>query len=368
MRVTQMMLYRNTASSLQAQYQELSKIQDQTTSGNRIATSSDDPTAMYRHLLFSSDLAGVDTLKKTTGMATDRFIMAEQSVQTIQEKFQDASELIIKMGSSNSAGIPQIMKATGQEVLAMYQDVMKSANVQVDGVPLFGGGKTRNPFSDGVVMATGVKLRAGSTGGFVDIPGAVGTTATTGTTTTTGTTASAQITGTPATVPMSVKVTYRTTGAQGATLAAPVYTVDVNGDATDVVATGGQQVINVASGVTFTITPATTQANKDAYYFEVVPAYQGGAADRKVKVADTRSIDGNVTGDELINGKTPPGRGVNLLAALTALRGAFLRADNDEVNAWLGRIQEGRAQASDMQAITGIRGGPGAVDQQHIGG
>ncbi|MBF0137821.1 MAG: flagellar hook-associated protein FlgL [Magnetococcus sp. DMHC-1] len=340
MRVTQTMLYRNMAGSLQGKYEDLRKLQEQTTSGNRLTRPSDDPTSMFRHLLFSSDLASVETLKKTTGMATERFVMAEHSIQTIQDKFQDAQELVVKMGTSNSGGLPQVMKATGQEVLAMYQDVMKYANTAMDGVPLFGGGKSRMPFGDGVVMATGVKMRAGGTGSFIDVA---------------GTDYAAKVTGQPASVPMSVKVTYKTMDANGVALAAPVYSVDVDGTTTDVKATGGTQTINVATGVSFTATPTKTQANGDAFFFEVIPAYQGGEADRRIKVADTRNLEGNVTGDELINGKSPPGRGVNMLAALTALRGAFMRTDTEEVNAWLGRIQEARAQASDMQAITGIR-------------
>ncbi|MBF0154871.1 MAG: flagellar hook-associated protein FlgL [Magnetococcales bacterium] len=342
MRVTQAVLYRNVASSLQAQYQELSKIQEQSTSGNRLTTPSDDPTAYYRHILFSSDLSNVDTLKKTTGMASDRFTMAEQSIQTIHDKFQDAQDLIIQMGSSNNAGIPQVMKATGQQIHAMYQDVMSYANTEMDGVPLFGGGKTRVPFNANVVETTGVKLRSGGQGGFTDVA---------------GTDFAAQLTGTPAAVPMSVKVTYKTTDAKGVALATPVYSVNVDGaDSPDIPATGAGQKINVAAGVTLSVNTANPPKGGDAFYFEVVPAYQGGEKDRQVKVSDTNAIDGNVTGAQLINGRSSLGRGVNLLATLTALRGAFMRADISEVNSLLGRTQEARAQASDMQAVTGIRG------------
>jgi flagellar hook-associated protein 3 FlgL len=40
---------------------------------------------------------------------------------------------------------------------------------------------------------------------------------------------------------------------------------------------------------------------------------------------------------------------------MAAMRGALMRGDTYEVNALLGRITEARAQASDLQAITGIR-------------
>ncbi|MBF0424547.1 MAG: hypothetical protein HQL66_01825 [Magnetococcales bacterium] len=341
MRVTQAVLYRNVASSLQTQYQDLSKIQSQSTSGNRIIAPSDDPTAYYRNVLFSSDLSNVDTLKKTTGMASDRFTAAEQSIASIQDKFLNAQDLIIQLGSANSNGIPQVMKATGQQVNAMYQDVLSDANAGLDGVPLFGGGRTQSPFTNDKLETTSVKMRTGGQGGFTDA----------------GSDYVAQVTGTPASVPMSVKVTYKTTDSSGKALATPVYAVNVDGaDSPDVSATGAGQKINVAAGVTLTVNATKAPSNGDAFYFEVIPAYQGGDADRKVKVSDTTTIDGNVTGAQLIGGKSSLGRDVNMLSALTALRGAFLRTDVGEVNALLGRVQEARAQASDMQAITGIRG------------
>ncbi|MBF0624266.1 MAG: hypothetical protein HQL82_05610 [Magnetococcales bacterium] len=340
MRVTQSMMYRATATSLQAQYQEVAKVQEQSNSGQRVNTLSEDPAAAYRNMLLSSELSSVESLKRTTDIAVERFIMAEDSIQVMHDKFLDAQDLILKMGTSLQQGLPEVMKAASREVLAQYEDVMRYANAELDGVPIFSGGKTRNPFNGKDFLATSVRMRSGDEGGFLA---------------TTEGDYTAAVTGVPDQVPLGVKITYRTTDSDGTALATAQYEVNVNGDSTTVDATGTPQTITVATGVEFTVNASATPGDGDAFYFEVVPSYQGGEADRLVKVSDTRNLAGNVTGAELIEGKNPPGRGVNLLAALAGLRGALMRSDSEEVNAWLGTVQEGRAQASDLQAITGIR-------------
>ncbi|HIJ84887.1 MAG TPA: hypothetical protein HPQ00_11900, partial [Magnetococcales bacterium] len=68
-----------------------------------------------------------------------------------------------------------------------------------------------------------------------------------------------------------------------------------------------------------------------------------------------QTLPGNVNAQELLEGTGSVGRNVNVLGAVASLRGALLRADPDEVSFLLGRLQEGRAQVSDLQAVTGVR-------------
>ncbi|MBF0429543.1 MAG: hypothetical protein HQL94_11520, partial [Magnetococcales bacterium] len=66
MRVTNNLLFKSGAMAMQNQQSEILKVQEQSLTGNRANRPSDDPTAAYRHLIFSSDLSGVQSLKKTT--------------------------------------------------------------------------------------------------------------------------------------------------------------------------------------------------------------------------------------------------------------------------------------------------------------
>lgn len=318
---------------MQNQQQKILQTQEQTLSGNRTNRPSDDPAGVYRHVLFSADLTGVQSLKKTTQFASERLASADGYLNQVHDRMLETQDLILKMSNSSVGGNPQIMKATAEEAKASYADVLKSANAQLDEVPLFGGGRTRSPFSEENLAATHVRVRANGTGSFVDAPA--------------GITARVDPGSVVKDLPVSVKVTYL--GATGQ------YEVDVNGIKQGPIAPSGEKppVVDVGQGIKMTM--GADPKPGDAFYFEVVPSYQGGGEDRAVRVLNGRTLPGNVTGGELLEGTGATGRGVNVFGALAAVRGALLRADPSEVAAQLDRVQQGRAQVSDLQSITGVR-------------
>ncbi|MBF0423718.1 MAG: hypothetical protein HQL73_12075, partial [Magnetococcales bacterium] len=232
------------------------------------------------------------------------------------------------------AGNPDILKAQGDAAKAMYQDMIKNVNTQIDGVPIFGGSRTREPYDSQHLMATSVKLRVNGKGSLTSPPAGIH--------------AAVADNHSVTDLPMSVKLTYQAATGQ--------YDVNINGEDKPAVAPQGTPpTLDLGQGVSVKLDAGFTPAKGDVYLFEVVPQYQGGAADQPVKVLNGQTLPGNVTGQELLEGNGPIGRNINVLGALAALRGALLRADPDEVHAQVDRLQEAGAQVSDLQAVTGIR-------------
>ncbi|MEO5377447.1 MAG: hypothetical protein H7832_06655 [Magnetococcus sp. DMHC-6] len=441
MRVTQNMLFRSGVYAMQERSQDMMVVQEQSVSGNRVNRPSEDPTATYRHLMFSADLSGVQSLKKTTVMATERIKAAESNIDAMYDTMLSAQELALQYGNSFVGGDPEIMKAASTNVFSYYQDFLKNVNQEMDGIPLFGGGRTISPFDETKLTVTDIQRRSKNVGDFQDVSSGFQATLSSGYL--------------PKELPLSVKMIYAsvdntftvnvngvdkgsfsasatdpgswflqvgeksgegftfqypmsglqtamknsTASADGtdiatfsseavngskfastaaqtnidavqAVLAQAVPGSDLNLLATNMMAadTGGtltREEADVLAKATVTYATSREDAvfiaantigpqNGDAFYFEVVPKYQGGTQDRSIKVMNGRTLSGNVTGGELIEG-TQNGRGVNIFSILAGLRGAMLRGDTTEVQARINEIQNGAQQISDLQGVTGVR-------------
>ncbi|MBF0348016.1 MAG: hypothetical protein HQL81_10140 [Magnetococcales bacterium] len=333
MRVTHNLMFKTGSSAMQAQQQDILKVQESSLTGNRTNRPSDDPTGIYRHMLFSADLTGVQSLKKTTEFASQRLTLADSHVNQVHERMLESKDLALKMANSHVGGNPEIMKATAEDAEAIYLDILKSVNSEIDEIPIFGGSRTRLPYDSKNLNATAVQVRSNGKGPMAPAPA--------------GITASVADNHSVTDLPVSVKVTYLASSGQ--------FDVDVNGirNPQPTAPTGTPPVLNIGNGISMTL--GSNPAPGDVYYFEVVPKYQGGAADRPVKVLNGQTLPGNLNAQELLEGTGSVGRNVNVLGAVAALRGALLRADPDEVSFLLDRLQEGRAQVSDLQAVTGVR-------------
>lgn len=549
MRVTSNMMFTAGVGALQSQQQEMMRIQEQSSSGQKINRPSDDPSGTFRHVLFSTNLSGVQSLQKTSNLASQRLTMGDIKIGEVHESMLQAQDLVMRYAHSSVGGDPNLLKLFAQDAFALYGNVMSTAKSELDGIPVFGGGRTDTPFDEQHLKATQVRMQTNGEGTVVKAPawyafsasvsesgftppseqvegeltsykvsvsagqyeveingvrqeepaslietsGAVpvldlghgaffslGSTPREGdvfsfnvapdrdgfkathverqgshgatsvsldatysvpaeqedaeaatsfkilyskgkydveingvrqeaslsvieqagrppfldlgngaefnigdipkegdiyafdvataedgfratpvqlqryggvkdlTDFYAGYTATIDDSHTISDVPLSVKVSYLSANQS--------YEVDINGiKQPHQRATGGQpSTLNLGNGITFNIIGKPNAG--DVFYFEVVPEYRGGAEDRPVQISNGKTLPGNVTGSELLEGTGSLGRDVNILGALAALRGAFLRADPDEVAVQLDRIKEGGAQASDFQAITGVRG------------
>ncbi len=333
MRVTSNLMFESGMTALQDKQQELMAVQEKSLTGQRVNRPSDDPTSVYRHMLFSADLSGVQSLKNTTEFASQRVSLADDQIGQMHERMLEAQDLVMKMSGSSVGGQPQVMKAAQAEAVAIYQELITNVNTELDEVPIFGGGRTRSPYQDGILDATSVRVQTNGEGSLSMANSAIK-----------GIVAEDN---TLDDAPYSIKISYLSSDDE--------YAVDINGviQEPNLKATGVPPTIDMGNGLSLEM--GADPASGDVYYFEVVAAYQGGEQDRRVQVLNGRTLPGNVTAQEILEGTGSTGRNVNVLGAVAALRGALLRADPKEVAIQLSRVQEGRAQISDLQAMSGIR-------------
>ena len=549
MRVTSSMMFSAGVKALQSQQQDMMKVQEQSSTGMKINRPSDDPSGVFRHLLFSTDLTGVQSLKRTSALATERLSMGDGKIGRIHESMLQAQDLVMRFAHTSVGGDTSLLKNFSTNVSALYEDVLRIANSELDGVPLFGGGRTNTPFDNSHLTTTEVRLQREGKGPLVDPPAwytfsasieeedfqppfdqAEGSTDTRFKISVVAGKYAVEVNGVKDPTPLeatieagkqpyidlgngvrfnlantpkegdefSFKVTpdgaaFKATTVQwqgsggvasvsvdgfstpadqtteGPTdfrisVIAGQFQVDINGVRQEIPPTilqeaGRPPYLELSDGLTFNIgqTPkegdiysfqvkptvdgsfqstqvrmdrtgsvedhasfyagftaqveegraiadlplsikisyqAPSQAYAvningidqtpqqvspgpppfldlgngvrfnvigqpqwgDVYYFEVVPRYQGGSADRAIQVSNSKTLPGNVTGAELVEGGGTIGRKVNIFGTLAALRGAMLRTDPEEVANQLDHILEGGAQASDFQAVTGVRG------------
>ena len=476
MRVTSNMMFSAGMAAMQAQQQEILQAQAESTSGLKIQKASDDPSGIFRHVLFSSDLASIQSLKRTADLASQRLVTGDTSLGTVHNNMMQAYELAAQFSHGTSGNDPAILKGAATSALAVYQNLLTVVNTEMDGVPLFGGGRTATPFDESNLMTTAVRVQSNGTGSMQPVPAgfvAHVPDAFTSPEEQVGVKTDYQIFPSPTSegdyeaaingvrqgvpytpiqregappyleledgitfdlggplppgdlisfsvvpdgtrfkatptqllvdetaevdfefaeeeelevqfdedgneivvevevstvdasvgffaqvapgsklgdLPLSIKASYLASSGE--------YAVNVNG--TDwaplkpVAARPGQPAyVDLGNGVTLNLLGEPEAG--DVFYFEVVPAYQGGEADRRIQVAGGKTLPGNATGGEWMQGRGSLGRGINLLGAAAALRGALMRGDSAEVAVQLDRLEAGRAQVSDYQSETGVR-------------
>lgn len=328
MRVTQTMLYRAGVTGLQKQFSALQEVQAQSVSGSRLSKPSDDPAAAYRQLILNSEKSGITSLIRNTGVAVTRLTMGEEKIGTMYETMLDAHEVILQMGNDYQED-PATMQAIAYQMQNLYEGTYQEANTMLDGVAIFGGGRGDAPFDSTTPSATPVFTRVGGVGSMNASTATVSNLDT----------ANANYPG----VPASVRLTYDN--------ASGTYEVMVDGTADpSSPATPAAGVLNLGWAQ---FTPPAAPGDGDEFHFQLVPTYTGGEEDRHIKISDGVTVNGNVTGSQLIEGTDS--HDVNILGLLTGIRGALMRGDAKEVSAWLGQMEDGLAQISDFRAVTGIR-------------
>lgn len=338
MRVTHNMLFLGSLSGMQTKFRAMRELQEQSVNGLRVNRPSDDPAATFRQMILSSEHSEVTSLSQTTQIGLSRLRLGEEKVGMVHDYFLDAQDVVLQLGN-DYMGDPTIMKSVSAKIQSLYEETLSTANATLDGVPLFSGGRLELPYSKAKPEATTFYMRSGTDpdSGFSEVDSSLFEASTPDT-------AHANYPG----VPASILMTFDAANSQ--------FTVNVNGsaDPSSPIAYTGSGAATLDLGWTqVTVGAGAALTEGDKLQFEVVPAYQGGLEDRKIKVSDTEVLDGNVTGRQLIAGEDS--RGVNLLSTFAGLRGALLRGDTKEVSAWLSRVQEGRAQVNDWQAVSGLR-------------
>lgn len=339
MRVTHNMLFMGSLAGMQTKFRTMRDLQEKSVNGQRVNRPSDDPAATFRHMILSSELSEVKSLSQTTHIGTSRLRLGEEKVGMMHDYFLEAQDVVMQMGN-DYMGDPTIMKSVAYKIESLYGETFSVANSAMDGVPLFAGGRLALPYDSTKPEASTMFLRQAGTNadaGFEKQDSSVFQASNLDT-------SHADYPG----VPASIRLTYDAGAGE--------FTANINGtdSATPIPYAGaGAATMTDLGWVQLDAGAGASLNDGDVLQFEVIPRYLGGLEDRKIKVSDTETLEGNVTGLQLVNGEDS--RETNLFAVMSGLRGALLRGDTKEVSAWLPRLQEGRAQVNDWQAVSGLR-------------
>lgn len=170
MRVTNNMIFNAGVGALQSQQQDMMRLQEETATGMKINRPSDDPSGTFRHMLFSSNLSEVQSLKRTSSLAAQRLSTGDISIGEIHESMLQAQDLVMRYSHSSVGGDPDTLRFFTTEVSSLYDNVLAVVNTELDGVPVFGGGRTHRPFDESRLAATPVRFQENGAGRMVDPP------------------------------------------------------------------------------------------------------------------------------------------------------------------------------------------------------
>ncbi|MGA9290381.1 MAG: flagellar hook-associated protein FlgL [Anaerobacillus sp.] len=143
MRVTQQMLSSNMVTQLNRNLSNLEKANQQVSTGTRINKPSDDPMGTEKSLKLSSQLASNEQYERNTDYAMSWMDMTEQSLSSVSDLMQRASELGVQ--ASNGTNSPQELETMAKEFGQLREQLEGLANTKLDGKYIFNGQKTDQP-------------------------------------------------------------------------------------------------------------------------------------------------------------------------------------------------------------------------------
>ena len=143
MRVTQQMLSSNMVTQMNRNLSNLEKANQQVSTGTRINKPSDDPMGTEKSLKLSSQLASNEQYERNTDYAMSWMDMTEQSLSSVSDLMQRASELGVQ--ASNGTNSPQELETMAKEFGQLREQLEGLANTKLDGKYIFNGQKTDQP-------------------------------------------------------------------------------------------------------------------------------------------------------------------------------------------------------------------------------
>ena len=143
MRITQQMLSSNMVTQMNRNLTNLEKANQQVSTGTRINKPSDDPMGTEKSLKLSSQLADNEQYERNTDYAMSWMEMTEQSLSSISNLMQRASELGVQ--ASNGTNSAQELETMAKEFKQLREELKGLANTKLDGKYIFNGQKTDQP-------------------------------------------------------------------------------------------------------------------------------------------------------------------------------------------------------------------------------
>ncbi|MGG4497712.1 flagellar hook-associated protein FlgL [Brevibacillus reuszeri] len=139
-RVTQNMLNSNMLRNLHKSMRHMDGLQDQLSSGSKIAKPSDDPVVAARGMFYRSSLMENDQYKRNVDEAQSWMEMTDSTMDEVGSVLKRIKELLVYSG--DGAISPDDLKTMGSEVLELKTHLGTLANQQINGKYIFAGTDT----------------------------------------------------------------------------------------------------------------------------------------------------------------------------------------------------------------------------------
>ncbi len=147
MRISTSAMIEQSVRSMNAQQNNLAKIQNQISSQQRMQTAADDPAGWAKGMSLDQVLAGINTYNSNIGTAQQRLGLEESALADSSNILQSVSTLAIQ--ATNGSQSPQSLQAITAQLQQYYNQLMSDANAQDgEGHYLFAGSNSSSaPFT-----------------------------------------------------------------------------------------------------------------------------------------------------------------------------------------------------------------------------
>ncbi|MBW5448477.1 flagellar hook-associated protein FlgL [Cohnella sp. CFH 77786] len=139
-RVTQGMMHSQMIRSLNRNFERMSGLQEQLTTGRKINRPSDDPVGITYALRYRSELSMNEQYQRNITEATSSVDHLDTVLDQVNDLFKRAKELTVQGISDTSPA--EARKAISQEMDGIYRQLVTLGNDQVNGKFIFNGQMT----------------------------------------------------------------------------------------------------------------------------------------------------------------------------------------------------------------------------------
>lgn len=142
-RITQAMLNRTFLQNLSRNLASLDKLQNQLSSGRKIAKPSDDPVVAVRGMAYRSALVEIEQFKRNVDEGLTWLETTDKALDEATNLLQRARELLVR--GLNGAMTAEDRAAMAKEIAQIKEQLGNVANTAVAGRYIFAGTDTKNP-------------------------------------------------------------------------------------------------------------------------------------------------------------------------------------------------------------------------------
>src|SRR5918911_2349711 len=143
MRITPQMIVDSTLSHIETNQNRIEQLQNQITSGSRIAKPSDDPIGVARALNLQDSIAQSEQYQRNIDQATSWLNTTDSAMQSVSDAMNRARELAMQ-AANDTLGAPD-RAAIQAEITQLQQHVLDLAHAKYGAYYLFAGTRSDQP-------------------------------------------------------------------------------------------------------------------------------------------------------------------------------------------------------------------------------